>query len=263
MNFEDKMYFDENELRRFYDLVCGPLPTGEVRFLSFSARNKYLTATEREFYSLGRTEMFMRRTVRHDGFEALLHKVHQMYTAVPAYTTRNNIPIPKKALVLYFNINPSSSLKALEILSAQLSQIQSDLVTKAVGGKDFSQDLYKLDKLDTMVMDAYQKAQVKGKWLDIDVDIPHEHVGILHSMLGQFRDRGVRFIVITTKSGYHVLLDRTTLKFNFNEVLSSANVLREDRGIEGEIIVNKNGMIPLPGTSQGGFPVKLFIWHLG
>ena len=60
-----KIVWSEEELKNFYDKVLArqPLLPNEVRYISLSVRNKYLTEDERANYCLGRSEMFAREFI--------------------------------------------------------------------------------------------------------------------------------------------------------------------------------------------------------
>ena len=53
------MIKDFNEYNKFLE-VLPELEKDEVYFVSISVRNKYLTSEERDYYCLGRTEIFAR-----------------------------------------------------------------------------------------------------------------------------------------------------------------------------------------------------------
>ena len=60
------------ELKYFFDEVLKPLGPTEVFFLSLSARNKYLSEEKRDYYHLGRSEMFAKSIVREYSWERFL-----------------------------------------------------------------------------------------------------------------------------------------------------------------------------------------------
>ena len=90
---------------RFRNLLTD-LKNDEVYFISLSARNKYLTDEEREYYGLGRTEMFARTLIR-DKYD-MEYPMRKLKSALGYKRTKNGYEIPEKCLVTYININPSS-----------------------------------------------------------------------------------------------------------------------------------------------------------
>lgn len=257
----NKILGDIGELQKFYDLAIPDLKPFEVFFLSLSARNKYLTEEERKDFGLGRTEMYARTILRERSFDKLVAKLRRFETNNGAYLTKKGKDIPDQANVVYWNINPSSTIKALKEFNSQVNEFQSEIIHIASQGGDFNNLSHRMNKLDQLLMNCYQRNQNKTYWIDIDFDIPKDRYDLVEKLLEDFRLNGVHYLVIDTKSGYHIMIDRQTLNYNFNESISDCNDLAEDT-VEDyhnnyEIVVNKNNMIPLPGTYQAGHIVKV------
>jgi len=109
-------------------------------------------------------------------------------------------------------------------------------------------------------MNCFQKNRGTKHYLDIDFDIDKDDFFLVEYLASELKKNGVRYYIISTKGGYHVLVDRHTLNYNFNDIIRNVNVMAmnkygDDRAFE--IIHNKNEMVPLPGTFQGGYPVTL------
>lgn len=235
MESDDKKVF-------VYDILprLGP---NEVYFLSASARNKYLSPQEREYYSLGRTEMIL-RTVAYsrEDFFVKLERIQQQLTA---YKTRNGLAVPEKCTVLYANINPCNTLKAYFAFQREVNKrIHETLHAQC-------QDDY-FTRLDRRFLTEIQKASGTRHFIDVDIDIPD--LDVLHEFISELKDNDVKFRVIRTRSGYHVLLHKDTVNYNFYSTLRRLNEANSGRG---EIAINKNAMIPIPGTLQAGQKVKV------
>jgi len=114
--------WSEEELKKFINLLPN-LEEGNIYFLSLSARKKYLTEEEREFFDLGRTEMFGRRLTSKENY---IKTVKELDDFACNYTTRNEKIIPGKSLVFYANINPSSGLQAAEMFNNELNKLVFD-----------------------------------------------------------------------------------------------------------------------------------------
>lgn len=238
--------YDSIQVKKFINLFP-PLEQHEVLFVSLSARNTYLTEDERRHYNLGRSEMFGRRLIRNnDDYERILTS---LVDSLPSFRTRNGQVMPEKSLVVYANINPSSGVKALK----QFNDITNGVVMQEVEsyGK-YQHNNWK--KLDTLLMNCYQRAQSKKVFVDIDCDT--KDIKIINEMLDVFKENLVKYYVIVTKSGYHVLIDKSTIKFNYTGIVQEAHRKIIDKYGEGEIIVNTNAMVPVPGTLQAGFQVR-------
>jgi len=233
-----------------------PLKPDEAYFLSLSARNKYLTDEERKTYELGRTEMFARELVKQNKYgtpieDIYLRVLKSMQVSEGGYTSRTGVTLPDKCLVVYANINPSSGIKALKMFYERTTEALFDMRTNSEAPSNFN-------NLDTQLMNCYQKCKGTRTLIDIDFDIPEEGSDILHTFLDEMYEKDVKYHVVKTKSGYHVLLERETLKFNYNLNIIKAHEEAQKRfGKEHiEVEVNKNEMIPIPGTMQAGHKVS-------
>lgn len=240
-----KFVWSKAEIKRFFSLLR-PLEPHEVYFLSMSARNKYLTEAERVRYDLGRSEMFHRQIVGDSSFEAYLRVVHTLEVAKGGYQSRSNIDLPMKCLVIYANIGPLDGHLALKDFTTETLQRVFD---------NNDDKLY--NRLPSILHNAFQKARSsKQKLLDIDFDVPHrEGFPYLQELLLEFDKNEVQYEVVMTKSGFHVLVERTSLHYNYTQKISLLDVIVLDK-FNGEVVTNTNGMIPLPGTRQAGHLVQ-------
>lgn len=251
-----KIIYDEQQVRRFHELVLPRLGPAEVHFLSMAARNKYLTPEERVSLDLGRTEMYAKTIVRQDTPDALLKHVRRLECDVHGYTTRNGQPIPAHAMVCYMNICQSDTIKAVYEFSKLTSEYAMEAMSLAVSGGDASNFLNRINKVDNNLLSIYQGARCKRTWVDIDLDMTEKRgddpVDIARHV--DDLDMGVDCAyVVDTKSGYHLLLRRDCIKADPRRCIEALE--QEFAGRFKEIGVNKNDMVPLPGTLQAGHEV--------
>lgn len=244
---------DREQFNNFIDILPD-LQNDEVYFISLSARNKYLTKEEREFYGLGRTEMFARNIVRNKyDFEYVLSKLE---SALTYKLTKNKQKIPEKALVIYININPSSMIKAYFNLMQEMNKEMNDITIALQHDKQPNYSGIHL--LDRKLMNCIQRARSRKVYIDIDFDISLANVHLVATFESLLRKNSIDFNIIKTKSGYHVLIDLESMnnkKFNLNKIIIELNEEAKNNG--GEIIINSNGMVPFPGTLQAGELVKI------
>lgn len=260
MNNQVKIISDEKELKWFFDNVMPPLKETEVYFLSLSARNKYLTEEEREFYALGRTEMFQKTLVREKDWDRFIRTIRKFECDERGYTTKNNKPIPSKTMVCYYNINPSDSFKALASFQEVVSEYNREAISLLVSGGKRENFLNRLNKIDNNLLTAYQQATGTRHYIDFDFDLENKSESYINDMSEVLEEKGInKYFWIDTRSGYHLLVDKTQMKFNPNDIIIRGveMVSKKNMGEVGEIIYNKNSMIPLPGTYQGGHPVTV------
>jgi hypothetical protein len=258
--------YDEEELKYFYTNILPRLTETEVYFVSLSARNKYLSEEEREELQLGRTEMFNKTIVRKDEWGRFIRSIRKFECNKRGYTTKNNSYIPEKSIVCYININPSDTIKALGEFKKVLNEYEIEIASIAFNKRQTTNIAQRLNKLDNSLMTAYQQSTGEKTWIDIDCDVnkkykPHEDEELKEYM----EYKGLKdYYWIDTRSGYHLLLKRKELTFNpqdltkeiYKGYYSYMNSINEIYG-STEVIVNKNAMIPLPGTFQGGYPVRV------
>ena len=250
-----KFIHSEEEIRKFVNIMS-PLKSDESYFVSMSARNKYLTEEERRHYDLGRTEMFARELIKQSKRanveieDSYLRVLKSMQVSEGGYTSRSGITLPNKCLVVYANINPSSGIKALKMFYQEMNDALFDLRTN-------SEAPYTFNNLDTRLMNCYQKSKGTRTLIDIDFDIPFQGFDILEKFIKVINEKDIAHYVVKTKSGYHVLLKKEDIKFNYNILIKEAHEEAQKRfGAEHvEVMVNKNEMIPIPGTIQAGYEV--------
>ena len=216
----------------------------EVYFLSLSARNKYLTDEERILYGLGRTEMFS-RTIARDRHLGYHRAMAEMNASLSWRRTSKGLPIPQKALVAYANLIPSSTLDAYGKFTSTMGLIQSEIIKAIRNGKNPNMDAFL--RLDKKLMTNIQQASGKKVWVDIDFDSKDREA------LSEFRQRitGTDHYVISSHGGYHILIRSTTMTRAVSLAVGEFN----DK-LDGEVIFNRNNMIPIPVTLQAGHLVK-------
>ncbi len=237
------LIWSEEEMRKMHSLMK-KMDKDEVYFVSMSARSKYLGPEERKTLDLGSAEMFNRKLVKEDSFDQMNRVIHGLQVSEMAYLSRGGTPIPLHCLVVYWCINTKDSRKALKMFME--NSIDALFGTSLAKG------------LDSVLMNCYHQANGKASLIDIDFDVPKEAgLDLLKQCISEMKDKNVEYHVVETKSGYHLLLKRDTLKFNYVEVVNKYDKkAKELFGNKAEVIKNKNEMIPLPGTFQAGFPVK-------
>ena len=265
------LIYDIDELKYFYENILPPLKSTEVYFVSLSARNKYLTNEEREYLDLGRTEMFCKNIVRKREWDRFKRTIRKFECHKEGYTTRNGFSIPEKCMVCYVNINPSSTPRAIAEFKKVLSEYEIELSSIALEGRQNSNNIAeRLNKLDNSLMTAYQQSMGTKHWIDIDLDVEKQFKPYENQVIKDYmQKKGLKtYYWIDTKSGYHLLIRRDELKFNPEELTSFCieeeykkywiNQVRiPEDNMDYEIVVNKNYMIPMPGTLQGGYPVSV------
>jgi len=239
------MKYDWKILGDFVSLLP-ELKNDEVWFVSLSARKKYLDSEQAKEINLNHAEMFNRKIIRSlEKFPQILERL-----SADGYYTKDGHPYPENSLVVYFNVNPTGMIRAYEKFSGKVTQLLADLALKE--GPIAEHTITQIRKLDVLFMNEIQKQRATKHFIDIDVDTKDEVV--YDKLTNGLRDRGAEYITVVTHGGYHVLVWRKTLKFNYNELVKECDLMTDE-----EVIVNPNEMIPLPGTMQGGHLVSFEI----
>lgn len=245
---------DREQFDLFTSTVLPKLRDGEVYFISLSFRKKYLTLKEREYYELGRTEMFARTLVRDaSSWEFYMDK---MASNLTYRRTKSGLEYPDKAMVVYVNINPSNLILASQKFNMKVAQITYEITKSYMYGSG-NPNLKSLDKADRLFMNMVQKETGYKTWLDIDVDSTDwVHTSMVKMAL---EENGIRHHVIQTKSGYHILVHRQSLEDSkYTELHKHVKKVHEIIAPEGgECIFNKNAMIPMVGTMQSDHLVRM------
>ena len=244
----------QSEYERFVKLIP-ELERDEVYFLSMSARNKYLSDEEREEFDLGRTEMFSRQ-IAFDK-EGIRLALDRMTADLQVRTTRNGSPIPEKCLVVYFNVHPSSTVKAYRRFSEQMDRHYEEAFLGTLNGSKAPDMWIPFRRMRTNLMNQIQKSFSRKVMVDIDIDgdDPVDSNYLLDEVTKFLCGHGVPFITIRTQGGYHVLVETQYL----NKKIPLFQKLNElDKGTQGEVKFNGNAMVPLPGTKQAGKLVTIF-----
>jgi hypothetical protein len=245
----------------FISSVFDDIEVGKAMFVSLSARAKYLNPEERNLYSLNHNEMFHRRwfdpeyrdhlkagiTVPKLPTDVLVERVIDYIQSVRImggvyledYRDKHGTPLPVSATTVYVNINPSSFRKAAFVL-------QRDILDMMEKGEGY-------ERIQSKLNTAMQKSRSRRVWTDIDIDADHAPEEIIHFV----RKRLPFPVIIKSHSGYHVMVKNELMKLykvNLGEVVDLMTATFSDHS---EIGINKNAMVPLPGTFQGGVEVKL------
>jgi len=246
-----KVVADLEQMKRMVDLLPDLQPA-EVFFLSLSVRKKYLTVDEREGLGLNRAEMFGRKIVREKSHIKFNQILRRLETNIEGFSAKNGKPYPQKALACYLNINPSNMLVANTEYQANIQKYSYEMTRALLNGKKCESIMKKFSKLDVELMNCVQRSRGQKKFIDIDFDVDKvTERFVLERFIEWLKTHGIKYHVVETHSGFHVLMERSTIKCNFHPIVNELHKLVKD-----EVVVNGNEMIPFPGTNQGGFVVR-------
>jgi hypothetical protein len=242
------MIVDRAQFDKFVEILPD-LKNDELYFFSLSARNKYLSAEERKEFALGRTEMFSREIARDK--EGIYYIMNKLKSSLQYRVTANGKPIPERALVVYANINPSSTIKAYQLFTQEIDKQINEVVHTFLNTKE--PNFEGLKRINRELMNCIQKSRSRKYYIDIDIDFREKGTAeCVIDLMGFLSTNKSVFYTIKTYSGYHFLIRKDTVP---NTLFSKIEEHRLNSNIK-EIEFNKNEMIPVPGTLQAGKLVK-------
>ena len=250
---------DEKQFNKFVDFLP-ELKTDEVYFISLSARNKYLTEEERKKYSLGRTEMFG-RCIAKSKEQLKDYTIKKLESVLSYKTTKNGSKIPEKALVTYININPSSMIKAYMLFQKEMNKQVAEVMQALQNNKEPNFSYINIQ--DRVLMNCIQKSSGTKTFIDIDCDTKESHV--INFIQDTLNASLIHYLIIETHGGFHFLIKKDTIptkkqktvtkSFNLQKLCTDAQALSEQKKVE--VMINGNAMVPVPGTCQANFLVRM------
>ena len=265
-----KIVADESTVQSFMNTVMPDLESRtQSYFLSLSARKKYFTAEQRKEYALAHSEMFGRKLVSSKG--GMIKALREFELPYGMYTVRKDsdqaLPTDPHVLTAYLNLYPVDTIAAWVSANQRISEA---LLNSAMHGSITEQFVPPMSTF----MTECQKTRAFRCFVDTDFDVPmysqDERIELSRMVRDQLtQDRKAHLgdsatplqgCTVFTSSGFHILLRTVSIGFPFMVSIQTvkANLKRdmEEKGFsesDWEVVLNKNQMIPMPGTYQ---PVK-------
>ena len=250
------MEFDLVTLKSFYDEVYAPvLQTEGLAFLmALAARDKYCLPGE-DYVMCNRTEMLAREYVERDDFEVFVAKLQRLVGNDQAYLDKNRKPIPEHLKVLYVAVNPVDLMSAYCLFTKKLAERNEELLKST----DRPISAYTVNGLRVSSMQTCPTAR---RWFDFDMDLkkdgmkPKELAPMVRDCISAGFPEAV-FRIVVTHGGVHLLASNVGMSKAYNPQTITKRLNNEFGSMCDEIKLNKNGLIPCPGTVQGGTLVEL------
>lgn len=219
-----QLIYSEELLKEFLSLL--PEETeDEVYYISLFARKKYCPEL---IWSNDKTQLRRLTSKKRD----IIKKIKQLEVDYGLYDLNGKI-VPQESLVIYINPNPRSQIKATRILMKKLTDIICD------NAKGFN--------VHQEALSALQKSKSKGYFIDFDIDVKDKSTFDINIVYNYVNRESVT--IVETRGGYHCLLK--VAKINGEYKKSFYQNLSKFSDVEGDCF------IPIPGTIQGGFEVKI------
>lgn len=293
----DEMYkvvASEEELKWFFDHVIQKPQVNESYSMVFVCRHKKLTKEEKESLGMAsnETEFLATQTLRlakfkekskidnesNWTFNKFLQYVKRFEVNKEAYLTTEGKPLPDKALVTIFYVNPCDDIKVARRLIQKLDETSDAIIKAMLNGKTTEDNLQSYQAYGNIESTVkHLKANCKGSnyWLDYDIDVPswfkEKYYEEMIKIFNKWYGKGF-YVVIETGGGYHVLVRAHRIMFDPHKLCKDLSVVYEeglangeapyldDKGVcKFECVVNDSQIpgLPLPGTYQYGRPVKV------
>jgi hypothetical protein len=193
--------------------------------------------------------MFERKLLKNNriDFKKILFRYNKI---VDTYTDKDGKVVNENGFCIYLNINPTDLIKTYYAFTDKMNTLLQQITIETMEGKIADRLIVEFNTLESNLHTAMQKSRLHKNLIDIDVD--DKEKGVQEELHKEYSGKKVKHLCIETHGGFHFLLVRSTLSYDFNTSLEYFSKL-----IEKEVCVNKNEMVPLPGTYQGGYPVKI------
>lgn len=230
---------DEKELKFFLSLL-DKLDENEFFYMSLLTRKKYAPNLSD---ASDRTQLH-RTLIRNK--QDIIPKLRRLEipTCLPhAYTLKDKI-VPDESLVVYFNPVPRDMNKALKHLGKRCWSLM---------------DTSSFNIVDE-AMSAVQKSKIKDSSYNMTLDIDLKYPDIFYRqeaakfLVGHVKHyRFEESIMIHTKGGFHIILKPHT-----GDVAPLLSTFKNNKTAREFFVLDNIGdmLSPLPGTYQGGTPVK-------
>lgn len=246
MKFYNFIYC-EKQLQKFVSQILFPLVEDEVVLLSLAARKKYAP-------QLSIKKEFLQRTIvsKRDSF---IRKLKQFNCQYGGYNKESDVDIPEEACVIYCTINPRSTIVAAKNLISTLAEHLFKLTTDDEHRKKFQ-------NLHQTTLSEIQKTRARKHYVDIDFDVVDKQAGRKYVTAFLQIIANAKYHIIETRGGYHILIEKKTITSDIGRVMyKQLEVINREGqqhlGEKFEAIINRHDMLPIPGTKQGGFGVRI------
>ena len=250
----NSLIYSEKELQDFINILP-QLEKDELWFVSLSCRNKYLSDEERQIMGLSRTEMFAREFIYKTHIDNFNYILSKLGTELIWRRTKTNLQFPRHAMIVYFNLNPSSGVDAYFNFQKEMSKEVAELVN-GIEKQHNVENLYNRFKNCMSVLKSnFQTSMSRKIFLDADFDTKNSYY--VENYVNYCDSNDIKYFVVDTKNGFHVCMLKETVKSNIHQKLSELNEKLKFHEQKGEIILNSNLMIPMPGTLQANHKVRI------
>jgi len=242
------LLYDENEVIKFLESTIPKLEDDEVLMLGLAVRGKYCSDIEKSGTIIN--SLF----IKNDNVDDIFMKIRRLSYVEKCYRSKKTGNyIDPKCMAMYIDLQPRSVINGMnKFIKSYIDKLNEKVLN--INAFD-NTDIKKFISWIKM-RSAIAKSISRNVYCDIDIDI--KDYELLRKIVSFIRDidpiSSVNMKIIETKNGFHVIVP------NDKKIVSE--VYRLHMYFEGVEIHNKQCQIPIPGTYQGGFKVKLITGDL-
>lgn len=256
---------------------CGNFTTD---FFCIAARKKYLSEEDKKLLHFGDTCMMNKTILKTYDERNFAMKLRQADACLDYFLDRDGWIIPRNCMVFYANINHTDVFKAIKDFKYLMADWDYDLNTMLQFKNDNKEKSIgkQVKTIQNNLLKSFQDPKNKVKyWMDFDCDIENSYsvsdlFGFIRSLIGE------NVYIITTHGGAHILIsykalhdknlkianEITNKKHLINYILTPANICTKIKEyFDGQLIkykevtFNQNAAVPIPGTLQNNFEVRM------
>ena len=230
-------------------LNLDPLKNDEVYMVLGGARKKY--AKDNPAISTSH-EIISRQIVKENDVDLFVSAVRKTDALLKVSTDKNTGEFfPPKSHVIYFGINPRSTILAKSMTDEIINRHYYTLLQNTSDQGRI--DAYKqIKRFNVHYFSALQKSASTKKWRILDIDLKGRQ--LLSNLVEMIGDGGIKMIT-ETHGGYHIIYDRKANEYVIG--MKKLDEIRKKWGLEAvQIETFKDRLTPIWGTEQGGFEVK-------
>lgn len=207
------------------------LQENECYYVCLFARSKYAKNEDgsNKFPHIKTDKAQLKRVTVHKK-SLLKDKIRQMECAFGSYKTKDGEDIPQEALALYITPNPRNQRKAMFQLMKRLIDMQ------IANSSGFN--------IHAEAMSAIQKSKSRTVYIDFDFDMENSIFEDVKQTVSTFINlEAVTFL--KTRGGFHILINPKKVDLQYkNKFYQGLKSISDQSG---------DGMIPIPGCTQGNF----------
>lgn len=263
-----ELIWDPNMVREFDEVLNVDLGRDRVRVTVLLARAKYLSQEDSKLVSHAHLKNLhlTRRLVRQRG--DLLQTLRHYEVPLDAFTCtskdgQTHVPVPPGCTALYLTVRARSCLLAYKNFQAAMTS----LCIEALSNGDSKLAMEAMTRVESEFKGAVHRAVSLDAPHMLDFDVDTKDPALLESLGQLLFDCGAEdklLAIVETRGGFHVLVNKTTVadvlprihEFCRNSVFADKD--RNGKSISKHwVSISGDGMVPVPGTLQGGFRVKM------